>query len=140
MRSGHSRLASASTSARAGSRDSWLKSVSGSFRNSGTIRRAYSRAHSLQAERQRGGAPMREYREEELVRRAPTDEVVEERVAHTPFVEETVGAPAPPIETVRRRSWWRPAPPVVQRDVVSTEYYTTPTYGDPTLNQFIRMM
>lgn len=73
---------------------------------------------------------MREYREE-VVRTEPVlpaEEVIEERV---------VAAPAPPVAAVRR-SWFRR--PVVPRDVVSTEYYTAPVYGDTTLNQFVRVM
>jgi hypothetical protein len=85
---------------------------------------------------------MREYREE-VVRTepvVPAGEVVEERIV-TPgaaVVEERVVTPAPAIAEVRR-SWWRR--PVTQRDVVSTEYYTAPSYAaDPTMTQFVRVM
>ena len=54
-------------------------------------------------------------------------------------VREEVVAPAVVPATSVRRSWWRR--PVVERDVVSTEYYTAPTYAlDPTLAQFVRVM
>jgi YGGT family len=91
---------------------------------------------------------MEEYREE-VVRREPvgpveevveervTTPVVEQRVTTTPVVEERVAKPAPPVETVRRRSWWRPT---VQRDVVATNVYAAPTYYDSTLDQFVRIM
>jgi hypothetical protein len=75
---------------------------------------------------------MREYREE-VVRTDPVEpvaEVVEERVVQS--------APAVVPTTSVRRSFWRR--PAVQRDVVSTEYYTAPAYYDSTLYQFVRMM
>jgi len=79
---------------------------------------------------------MEEYREEVVKRDPPTD-AVEERVTTTPVVEERVVKPAPPVETVRRRSWWRPT---VQRDLVSTNVYAAPTYYDSTLDQFVRVL
>lgn len=85
---------------------------------------------------------MREYREE-VVRTepvVPSAEVVEERVVvpGAAVVEERIVTPAPAVAQVRR-SWWRR--PAVQRDVVSTEYYTAPSYGvDPTMSQLVRVM
>lgn len=93
---------------------------------------------------------MREYREE-VVRTDPVEpvaEVVEEQVvqagpvvAPTPVVTPTPVVAATPLvapaTTVRRSFWRRPA---VQRDVVSTEYYSAPAYYDSTLYQFVRMM
>ena len=81
---------------------------------------------------------MREYREE-VVRTDPVEPVAE-------VVEEEVVQPAPvvaatpvvaPAATVRRSIWRRP---VVQRDIVSSEYYTAPAYYDSSLYQFVRMM
>jgi hypothetical protein len=76
---------------------------------------------------------MREYREEVVRTTEPVEPVAE-------VVEERVAEPVPvvaPVATVRRGFWRRPA---VQRDVVSTEYYTAPAYYDSTLYQFVRMM
>ena len=91
---------------------------------------------------------MREYREE-VVRRTvePAVEpgvVVEEEVveAHrvAPVVETTEvveTVPVAPRRTVRR--FWQREPAVI-RDVVSTEYYTAPSYAvDPTMSQFLRL-
>lgn len=87
---------------------------------------------------------MREYREE-VVRRTvdPVVEpgvVVEEEVA-TPIVAPAVEVVATPVVARRavRRFWRRE--PAAARDVVSTEYYTAPSYAyDPTLAQFLRVM
>lgn len=75
---------------------------------------------------------MREHREEVVrtERVEPAAEIVEERVVGSA----PVVAPVP----TARRSWWRR--PVVERDVVSTEYYSAPAYYDSTLYQFVRMM
>src|SRR5262249_46778349 len=45
-----------------------------------------------------------------------------------------------PTRRVVRR-WWRRDPVVPTTDVVSTEYYSAPSYGyDPALAQFMRLM
>jgi hypothetical protein len=82
---------------------------------------------------------MREYREEVVRTTEPVEpvaEVVEEQVVTSSPV--VAAAPvAAPAASVRRSFWRRPA---VQRDVVSTEYYTAPAYYDSSLYQFVRMM
>ncbi len=68
---------------------------------------------------------------EEVVRAepAPAGGDVEERVTTSTTV---------PVETVRRRSWWRPT---VERQVVSTNYYGDRPYaGDSFVVQFSRFM
>jgi hypothetical protein len=63
---------------------------------------------------------------------------VVEPVVEQPVVERVVAAP--PRRIVRR--WWQREPAVMPTtDVVSTEYYSAPSYVyDPALAQFLRVM
>src|SRR5262245_11136731 len=76
----------------------------------------------------------------------PAVESVVERTVEQPVVERVVEptvvervATAPPTRIVRR--WWRREPAVAAPDVVSTEYYSAPAFGeDPALTRFLRLM
>src|SRR5262249_36669252 len=77
----------------------------------------------------------------------PAVESVVERTVEQPVVERVVEptvvervATAPPTRIVRR--WWRREPAgAAAPDVVATEYYSAPAFGDdPALTRFLRLM